>query len=165
MRFLSVQLLCWIIIELFPVQIISIFGEQNELYMEFACMCLQIFMGALMTAGVSIVTGTFFQAIGKPAQATVLTLLCQIVIFVPTILILGASGDITKVLWTGPISDAGSCIASLIVLGFLSIQLKKKASIPQQVCFLTSPHAALTLLKPKSMFWKGIKSVQNITDI
>ena len=121
-----VMLICWIIIEVFPVQIIKIFGEQNELYMEFACKCLQIFMGALMTAGVSIVTGIFFQAIGKAAQATFLTLLRQIVIFLPTILILGASRDIIRVLWAGPISDTASCIASLIVLGLCWKKVFKK---------------------------------------
>ena len=110
------MLVCWVFIELFPLQIVSIFGTQNALYMEFATMCLQIFMGALMTAGISIVTGIFFQAIGKPAQATVLTLLRQIVIFVPTIMILGAFGDVTKVLWSGPIADSTSCVASLVVL-------------------------------------------------
>ena len=112
----AVMLVCWVFIELFPLQIVSIFGTQEELYMEFARMCLQIFMGALMTAGASIVIGIFFQAIGKPAQATVLTLLRQIVIFVPTILILGASGEVTRVLWAGPIADALSCIVSVIVL-------------------------------------------------
>lgn len=106
----------WAMIELFPTQIISIFGEQNDLYMDFARQCLQIFMGGLMTAGASVVIGTFFQAIGKPAQATVLTLLRQIVLFVPIMLLLSISGDVLKVLWTGPISDIGSCIISVIVL-------------------------------------------------
>ena len=111
-----VMLICWVFIELFPRPIVSIFGTQDELYMEFATMCLQIFMGALMTAGISIVTGIFFQAIGKPVQATVLTLLRQIVIFVPTILILGASRDVIRVLWAGPIADGLSCIVSVVVL-------------------------------------------------
>ncbi len=112
----AVMLVCWAIIEIFPLQIVSIFGVQEDLYMEFATMCLQIFMGALMTAGASIVIGIFFQAIGKPLRATALTLLRQIVIFVPTILILGSFGDVTNVLWTGPISDALSCIVSIVVL-------------------------------------------------
>ena len=46
----------------------------------------------------------------------ILTLLRQIVIFVPTILILGASGEVTRVLWAGPIADTLSCVASVIVL-------------------------------------------------
>ena len=111
-----VMLICWVFIEVFPRRIVGIFGTQEELYMEFATMCLQIFMGALMTAGISIVTGIFFQAIGKPAQATILTLLRQIVIFVPTILILGASRNVVRVLWAGPIADGLSCIVSAAVL-------------------------------------------------
>ena len=111
-----VMLIFWAIIELFPRQLISIFGTQDELYMEFAVLCLRIFMAALMTAGISIVTGIFFQATGKPIRATILTLLRQIVIFMPTILILGSTGDIIKVLWAGPIADGLSCIVSLVVL-------------------------------------------------
>ena len=128
-----VMLICEVFIEVFPLQIVSIFGTQEELYMEFARMCLQIFMGALMTAGISIVTGIFFQAIGKPAQATVLTLLRQIVIFVPTIMILGASGDVIKVLWAGPIADSASCIASLIVLCFFWKKVFKKDDVKVQI--------------------------------
>ena len=123
------MLIFWAIIELFPTQIISIFGEQNELYMDFARQCLQIFMGALMTAGASVVIGTFFQAIGKPAQATVLTLLRQIVLFVPIMLLLSISGDVLKVLWTGPISDGSSCIISLLVLIFCWKRIFKKEAV------------------------------------
>ena len=31
-------------------------------------------------------------------------------------MILGASGEVTRVLWAGPIADALSCIVSVIVL-------------------------------------------------
>ena len=112
----SLMIVFWVLIQLFPRQIVSIFGTQDELYMEFASLCLRIFMGALMTAGASIEIGIFFQAVGKPGQATLLTLLRQIIIFVPTALILGASGDVIRVLWTGPIADTISCAASLAVL-------------------------------------------------
>ena len=112
----GLMIVCWVLIQVFPHQIVGIFGTQDELYMEFASLCLRIFMGALMTAGASIVIGIFFQALGKPAQATGLTLLRQIIIFVPTVLILGATGDVVKVLWTGPIADTLSSIISIIVL-------------------------------------------------
>lgn len=113
-----VMTVAWIILELFPEQIVSIFGKQNELYMEFAHKCMQIYMAATFTVGVSIVTGIFFQSIDKPVQSTVLSLLRQIVILVPAVLILGAVGNVTTVLWAGPISDGVSCITSLITLGF-----------------------------------------------
>ncbi len=113
-----VMAVAWVILEFFPEQIVSIFGKQNDLYMEFAHKCMQIYMSATFTVGVSIVTGIFFQAIDKPIQSTVLSLLRQIVVLVPAVLILGAVGDVTTVLWAGPISDSISCIASIITLVF-----------------------------------------------
>lgn len=113
-----VMVAAWAIIELFPKQIVSIFGKQDELYMEFAHKCMQTYLAATFTVGVSIVTGIFFQAIDKPIQSTVLSLLRQIVVLVPAVLILGAVGDVTTVLWAGPISDGISCIASIITLVF-----------------------------------------------
>lgn len=109
----AVMTVSFIILEVWPRQIVGIFGNQSDLYMAFAKECLQIYMLAFFTVGVSIVTGIFFQAIDKPMQSTVLSLLRQIVILVPAVLILGAIGDVETVLWAGPISDGVSCIASI----------------------------------------------------
>ena len=111
-----VMILAWLILEIFPNQIVRIFGEQDVLYMEFAHTCMRTYMIASFTVGISIVTGIFFQAIDKPIQSTILSLLRQIVILVPAVLLLGATGNVLNVLWAGPISDGGACIASLIAL-------------------------------------------------
>ena len=113
-----VMIIACVLMELFPRQIVSIFGTQSDLYMDFAQKCIQTYMLACFTVGISIVTGIFFQAIDKPVQSTVLSLLRQIVVLVPAVLLLGAFGDVTTVLWAGPISDSIACIASLITLGF-----------------------------------------------
>lgn len=112
----AVMVVAFIILELFPRQIVSIFGSQSDLYMEFAQKCVQIYMLASFTIGISIVTGIFFQSIDKPIQSTVLSLLRQIVVLVPAVLLLGATGNVENVLWAGPISDGISCIASLVTL-------------------------------------------------
>ncbi len=114
----AVIVIAFFILEIWPVQIISIFGNQSELYMKFAQKCIQTYMLACFTVGVSIITGIFFQAIDKPLQSTVLSLLRQIVVLVPSVLILGAVGDATTVLWAGPIADSVSFIISLATLIF-----------------------------------------------
>lgn len=114
----AVMVIAFFILEIWPVQIISIFGNQSELYMKFAQKCIQTYMLACFTVGVSIITGIFFQAIDKPLQSTVLSLLRQIVVLVPSVLILGAVGDATTVLWAGPIADSVSFIFSLATLIF-----------------------------------------------
>lgn len=111
-----VMVIAFFILEIFPDQIVSVFGTQNELYMEFAHQCMKIYMSAIFTVGVSIVTGIFFQSVDKPVQSTILSLLRQIVVLVPAILILGSTGDVMKVLWAGPISDGISCVASIIAI-------------------------------------------------
>lgn len=114
----AVMIIAFFILEIWPVQIISIFGNQSEVYMKFAQKCIQTYMLACFTIGVSIITGIFFQAIDKPLQSTVLSLLRQIVVLVPSVLILGAVGDATTVLWAGPIADSVSFIISLATLIF-----------------------------------------------
>lgn len=114
----AVMVIAFFILEIWPMQIISIFGNRSELYMKFAQKCIQIYMLACFTVGVSIITGIFFQAIDKPLQSTVLSLLRQIVVLVPSVLILGAIGDATTVLWAGPIADSVSFIFSLATLIF-----------------------------------------------
>lgn len=113
-----IMVAAWLILEIFPEQIVSIFGKQNELYMEFARKCMQIYMAASFTVGANIVTGIFFQSIDKPVQSTVLSLLRQIVILVPCVLILSAVGNVETILFAGPISDGASCILSLATLLF-----------------------------------------------
>lgn len=112
----AVMILAWLILEFFPDYIILIFGEQNALYMEFAHICMQTYMMAVFTVGFTTTTSIFFQSIDKPVQSTLLSLLRQIVILVPAVLLLGSTGKVLNVLWAGPISDGGSFLISLIVL-------------------------------------------------
>lgn len=111
-----IMVVAWFILETFPEQIVSIFGRQNELYMEFASICMKRYLLVIFGLGISTVTSIFLQSVDKPLQSTVLSLLRQIIILVPAVLILGALGNVTNVLWAGPISDSISCIISLITI-------------------------------------------------
>ena len=62
------------IFQLFPEAIISIFGSESELYREFAVKSLKIFLLQIALNGFQLCTGVFFQAIGKPVQATLVSL-------------------------------------------------------------------------------------------
>ena len=134
----AIMLVSCALVETFPSPIIKIFGDNGSLFMEFAILAMRIYLGATFTVGASIVTGIFFQAIGKSVHATVLSLLRQIVILVPAILILGAVGTVTTVLWAGPIADSLSCIVSLATLAICwkKIFILKKNSKKQSEAVL-----------------------------
>ncbi len=124
-----VMAFAWIILETFPEQIVSIFGRESELYMEFASICMRRYMIAIFTVGISTVTSIFFQSIDKPLQSTVLSLLRQIIILVPAVLILGSLGEVTNVLWAGPISDSISCIVSIATILFCWKRIFRKEEV------------------------------------
>ena len=125
---IAIAVAAWFILETFPEQIVSIFGRQNELYMEFASLCMKRYLLVIFGLGISTITSIFFQSIDKPIRSMLLSLLRQIIILVPAVLILGAVGTVTDVLWAGPISDTISCVISLLTIAFSwkSIFLKEE---------------------------------------
>ncbi len=106
----------FLIFELFPGQLILLFGSESDLYMEFAVKCIRRYLSGSFLIGAGITCGIFFQAVGRPVQSTLLTFLRQILILIPAILILGLVFGIDALLWAGAISDASSGIIALITV-------------------------------------------------
>ncbi len=104
------------IFELFPVQLISLFGSESDLYIEFSIKCIRHYLAGSFLIGAGITCGIFFQALGRPVQATLLTFLRQILILIPAIIFLGFVVGIDGLLWAGAISDAGSGIIALVTV-------------------------------------------------
>ncbi len=104
------------IFQLCPQYIINIFGQESELYMEFAVKCFRIFLLACFLIGVNAVTGIFFQAIGKPIPAAFLSLSRQIIFLIPAMIIFGHFWGVEGVLWAGPFGDATAGVASVITI-------------------------------------------------
>ena len=66
--------LAFCIFQFAPMSIVKLFGSESDLYNDFAVKCFKIFLLACPINGLQMVTGIFFQAIGKPTQATILSL-------------------------------------------------------------------------------------------
>ena len=65
--------------------------------------------------GFQTVTGIFFQSIGKPVKAAVVTLSRQILVLVPATLLLPLALGLDGVLWAGPVADAISFLIGLVL--------------------------------------------------
>ncbi len=118
----------FVMFQFFPQGIINLFGSEDALYNEFAQKSFRIFLMLCILAGFQTVTGIFFQSIGKPVKAAVVTLSRQILVLVPATLILPIFIGLDGVLWAGPVADA---ISFLIALVLALLELKH----------LTSQHA------------------------
>ncbi len=106
----------FVIFEMFPAQLIVLFGEESDLYMEFAVKCIRHYLAGTFLIGAGLTVCIFFQAVGRPVQSTVLAFLRQIIILIPSIIILGFTVGIDGVICAGAISDISSGIISLITV-------------------------------------------------
>ena len=111
-----VLVLAFLVFQFAPMSIVRLFGSESELYNEFAVKCFRIFLLACPINGLQMATGVFFQAIGKPTQATVLSLSRQIVYLLPATLLLPLVLGVEGALWAGPLEDALAFITTLIML-------------------------------------------------
>lgn len=105
-----------VVFQLFPGAVIRLFGSESALYNEFAEKCLRRFMLVIVLNGFQTSTFIFFQAIGKPTQSTILSMLRQIVFLMPSIFIMSSLFGIEGTLWSTPIADALAFFAALICL-------------------------------------------------
>lgn len=112
----AIMVAAFFIFQIFPEQIINLFGKESELYIEFAVKCFRVYLLACFLIPAGAVTGIFFQAIGKPVPATLLSLSRQIIFLIPAMLIFGYFTGVEGVLWAGPFSDGLSGVISLITV-------------------------------------------------
>lgn len=102
----------------FPIQIISIFGKESELYNEFATMCFRIFLLATILNGFQTVAALFMQSIGRAAKSAIISLSRQIIFLLPAEFILSGLLGITGVLWAGPVADTLAFILALTIVAY-----------------------------------------------
>ncbi|MEG1301790.1 MAG: MATE family efflux transporter, partial [Erysipelotrichaceae bacterium] len=107
---------------LFPEQILMVFGTQDAKFNEFAKQCMQIYMLGIFTAGFQITATSYFQATGQPLKASILSMLRQLILLIPCILILPKFLGLNGILYAGPIADITS---GIVVSIFMVKELKK----------------------------------------
>ncbi len=111
-----VMVIAFLAFQLFPGAIVSIFGSRSELYDAFAVKCLRIYLMLCFLNGLQMCVSYFFQAVGKPVIASVNTLLKQLLLIIPAMLILTALLGVEGVLWAGPVADGLAFLAALLLL-------------------------------------------------
>jgi len=101
--------------QLFPHQIVSIFGTGSDLYFQFAERYLKIFMFMTFVNGIQPMSSGFFTSIGKAKLGIVVSLTRQVIFLLPLILIFPIFMGIDGVMYAGPIADAA---AGIVAIGF-----------------------------------------------
>lgn len=115
----AVGLVAMVCFEFFPLQIILIFGSENDLYNEFAVLAFRLYLGTIVLCCVQKATSIFLQSLGKPVLSIGLSLLRDFVLSVPFVLLLPNMFGVEGTLYSAPLAD----IISFFVVIAVSIYI------------------------------------------
>ena len=107
-----------LIVELFPTQLISVFGAANEsaYYTQYGVKCFRVYLCMMVLATVNKGTFIYLQSLGKALASTALSLVREVVFGVGFALLLPRWFGLDGVLYSMPVSDVLTFLAGLAVI-------------------------------------------------
>ena len=107
-----------IIVEFFPLRLISIFGAANEssYYTAFAIKSFRIYLCMIIFACINKAAFIFLQAMGKAMASTMLSMVREIIFGVGFALLLPVFFGLDGVLYSMPVSDILTAVISLTII-------------------------------------------------
>jgi Na+-driven multidrug efflux pump len=115
---IGVSAFSWLLFQLFPLQIVSIFGEGTEEYYRFAVRWFRIFMALIFCNGILPLTSNFFTSIGKATRGIILSVTRNLLFLLPMILIFPIYLGIDGIMYAGPITDAVSAVLAFSLVRY-----------------------------------------------
>jgi len=124
-----------VIVELFPRQLIGIFGAANEsaYYTEYAVKCFRIYLCMMILATVNKGTFIYLQSLGKALASTVISLVREVVFGVGFALLLPLFFGLDGVLYSMPVSDVLTFAISAVVIAYTYKTLKAEAQKEERI--------------------------------
>jgi putative MATE family efflux protein len=121
----------FVVMELFPSMVIKMFNTTDTQLLALGKQGLQIFMLGLPLVGFQIIVGNYFQSTGKAGISAFISLLRQVIVLIPLLLLLPKLWGLTGVWITAPISDF---ISGIISASFLAREIRRlNKAIAQEV--------------------------------
>ena len=107
-----------LIVELFPQQLINLFGAANEsvYYTQFAIKSFRIYLCMMIFATVNKGTFIFLQSLGKAAASTAISLIREVVFGVGFALLLPRFFGLDGVLYSMPVSDILTFLIAAVII-------------------------------------------------
>ena len=110
---LTISAVWFVIFQLFPRPIASLFISDSALYLDCAQHCFRLYMAVFFLYGLHLATASFFQGIGKPIPSLVIPLARQGVFLIPLAILLSSRLGLDGALLAAPIADGLTFLLSL----------------------------------------------------
>jgi len=107
---MSIAIIFFALFQIFPHQIIAIFGEGSPEYFRFATRYLRVFMFMTFSNGLQPLAASYFSATGRAKMGIFISFTRQIIFLLPLLLILPVFFGIDGVMIAGPIADSVAAI-------------------------------------------------------
>ena len=150
---LFVGVIASLIFLIYPQMIIRIFGVSSDVYMEFAVASFRISLGLCFITCFIKISSIFFQAIGKPKEAMVASIIRDSICFVILTIVLCnliekyyPGNGVYGILLAAPLSDmvAGTTIA-IVTYKFFKHLAKEDASLAKTEIKASRPGQIITI--------------------
>ncbi len=102
--------------QLFPKEIVSLFGTGDHLYFEFAVKFMRTYLLMVVVNGVQLLSSNYFAAIGKPIRGLLLALTRQVFFLVPLLVVLPLFWRLDGLLFATPIADFIAFVTSVLTM-------------------------------------------------
>ncbi|WYE01108.1 MATE family efflux transporter [Fusobacterium vincentii] len=112
----SIATILFIVFQVFPKQIISLFGEGDKLYFEFAIKYMRIFLAFISLNSIQVSIATFFPSIGKAIKGAIVSLTKQLIVLFPLLLTLPRFFGVEGVIYATPLTDLIAFTVAIIFL-------------------------------------------------
>ncbi|MGB9886051.1 MAG: MATE family efflux transporter [Moorellales bacterium] len=106
----AIVLIGFVATRIWPEQLIGLFSRDDPELVRLGAHILWYFFLLVPTVGFQVISSGYFQAVGKPVHATVLTLSRQVLLFIPLLLILPRLWGLEGIWRVAPLADAGSTL-------------------------------------------------------
>jgi Na+-driven multidrug efflux pump len=117
----TIATIAFLAFQIFPRQIVSIFGTGSEEYFRFAVRYLKIYLFMTFLNGIQPMSSGFFTSIGKAKLGIVMSLTRQVIFLIPLIILLPYWMGIDGLMYAGPIADGA---AAVLAITFATRQLR-----------------------------------------
>ena len=113
---LVISTIAFLLFQIFPRQIINLFGSGSEEYIQFAVSYFRIFLFFTFLNCLQPISSNFFTSIGSPKKGVFLSLTRQILFLLPLIVVLPLFMGIDGIMYAGPIADLIAAVVSIIMV-------------------------------------------------
>ena len=111
-----ISFILFIVFQIFPAQIIKLFGSGDEIYFRFAVKYMRTFMFFMFLNGIVTVGMTFFPAIGKAKKGAIISIVRQILLLLPLLIIFPKFMGVEGVVKAVPVSDFMAFIMTVFLI-------------------------------------------------